>query len=312
MADTDFIDDLMDDGEPTEVEKSAAEQNSKIDERVTEALSVKEKGFYNEMKTERQKRQEIQSQLDKLTGTINVLLEQRKAAATEGTPKKFSGIPVAETEDGDLYLPEDKLKEIIAPYEQKIQNLEQYLQQSTVAKNSESESQRAIAAIVGEDESYGVAYQKYQSARKWANDRVVDFQKANGMRGPMTSGQALDYVFDESVEKEFTNKFPGVPLDEIVTAEDSQRNFRRMLKAVSKASADSRNTSNEQDVKFRKLLRKPSGLGSTSNAKAGHVNLTEKIGGLTPQDIFELSDSQIKALQDALAREEKDGGLIFD
>ena len=307
MGDTGFIDDLMEEEADTKEE----DNDSKIDAKVAEALTAKEKGFYNEMKAERQRRQEIQTQLDKLTGTINGILESKKTATVlDEKPKKFAGIPVAETEDGDLYLPEEHIQKIVSPYEEKIKNLERYLQQSAVVQNSESEAQKTILAIVGEDETHGPAYQKYQAARKWANDKVVQFQKENGVRGQMTSGQALDYVFDGDVEKEFQQKFPGVPLDEIVTAEDSQRNFRKMLKSVSKV-ADSRKDTSEQDARLRKLLKKPSGLGSSPNAKAGHVNITEKLGSLTPQDIFELSDAQIRALQDALAREEKDGGLEF-
>lgn len=310
MADTQFLDELMED-EGSEETTQEQENDSKIDAKVAEALTAKEKGFYNEMKAERMRRQEIQSQLDKLTGTINGILEARRTPPAEtGEKKKFAGIPVAETEDGDLYLPEEHLQKIVSPYEEKIRNLEMYLQQTAVAQNSESEAQKAINAIVGEDESHGPAYQKYQAARKWANDKVVQFQRENGVRGAMTSGQALDYVFSEDVEKEFQQKFPGLPLDEIVTAEDSQRNFRRMLKSIVKV-ADSRKDTSDQDVRFKKLLKKPSGLGSTSNAKAGHTGISEKLGSLTPQDIFDLSDAQIRALQEAIRLEEKEGGLTF-
>ena len=311
MPDTDFIDELVENegGEQEQESPNSAE----VDLKIEQAFTAKEKGFYNEMRAERQKRQEIQSQLDKLTGTINVILESRKdpaAALPAGSKGKFSGIPVAETADGELYIPEEHLVSLVKPYEEKIRNLETYLQRSNVARNVTDEAEKAKMAMVGESESYGPAFQKYQAARKWANDRVVEFQRENGVTGQMTSGQALDVVFDDRVEKEFAQKFPGVPLDEIVTAEDSQRNFRKMLKVLSASAADSRADTTGQD-KLKRLLKKPSGLGSTPNAKAGHVNISEKMSSFTPEDIMSLTDAQVEALHRALASEEKEEGLLF-
>jgi hypothetical protein len=137
----------------------------------------------------------------------------------------------------------------------------------------------------------------------------VEFQRENGMAGQMTSGQALDLVFDDSVEKEFSQRFPGVPLDEIVTAEDSQRNFRKMLKSLS-AAADSRADTTGKE-KFQKLLKKPSGLGSTPNAKSGHVNVSEKLSSFSSEDIMSLSDREVEALLRAMKSEEKEEGYLF-
>src|SRR5574343_272942 len=311
MADTDFLDDLI---EPTEEEAAEQEQNSEIQRQVNEALTAKEKGFYNDMKAERIKRQELQSKLDNLTGTINAILASRKEAPAqtgESGKKQIAGIPIAETEDGDLFLPEDALQKIVAPYEEKIRNLETFLQRSTVARNSESEAQKVIEAIVGEDEQHGPAYQKYRAARKWANDRVVEFQRENGINGPMTPGQALDYVFDDNTEKEFATKFPGVPLEEVVMAEESQRNFRKMLKTLAKNADTQRNDTTAQGDRFKKLLRKPPGLGSTPNARAGHVNTAEKLNAFSTDDLLNLSDAQVEALHRALRDEERAEGLIF-
>jgi len=310
MADTDFIDELVED-EGGEQEQEA-QNSAAVDLKIEQALSAKEKGFYNEMRTERQKRQEIQSQLDKLTGTLNVILETRNNPAdiaTSGKPR-LPGIPVSETEAGELYIPEEHLVSLVKPYEEKIRNLETYLQRSNVARNVTDEAEKAKMAMVGENESYGPAFQKYQAARKWANDRVVAFQRENGVTGQMTSGQALDAVFDEQVEKEFSQRFPGVPLDEIVTAEDSQRNFRKMLKVLATSAADSRADTTGQE-KLKRLLKKPSGLGSTPNAKAGHVNISEKMASFTSEDIMSLTDAQVDALHRALASEEKEEGLLF-
>lgn len=319
MGNLDFIDDLVADQNEevnTDADAAKSEQDKAIDQKVTEALTAKEKGFYNEMRTERQKRQEIQSQLDRLTGTLNTILTQKAAAAkdVQDAGKKFNGIPVAETEDGSLYIPNEHLESLVASRDERIKNLELLLQRSHANQNAETEAERIKAAIVGENEAYGAAYQKYQAARKWASDQVVAFQRENGLNGVMSSGQALDYVFDDNLEAEFAKKFPGVPLDEVITAEDSQRNFKRMLKSVSTSLAkdsDVTRKGNDPASGFKKLLRKPSGLGSTANAKSGHTNVSEKLEGINFQDIMNLDDRQIKALQEALLLEEKEGGLNF-
>ena len=313
MADTQFLDDLVETTpDETQAALKDAEIDTKIDEKVAQTLTAKEKGFYQDMKTERQKRQEIQSQLDQLKGTIAAVMQQRTAAAGTSAPdgKKFKGIPVSETEDGELYIPEEQVQRLFQPFEDRHRNLEMVLQQTNRAKNSQDKAEEVKRAIVGEDESFGPAYQKYQAARTWANNKVVEFQKENGMGGPMTPGQALDYVFDEGLEKEFAAKFPSVPLEEIVMAEESQRNFKKMLKSLSKSS-DSTDLLTDNGDKLKKLLRKPSGLGSTPNARAGHVSTAEKMSDFSAQDILDLSDAQIEAIHKALRDEEKLEGLSW-
>src|SRR4030043_943431 len=117
MADTNFLDDLVKE-DPTKQQKQETPEEKAAKataEAEKQALSIKEKGFYNEMKAERIKRQEIQSQLDQLKGTITTILEQKRQSAKEGADvaKKFAGIPISETEDGDLFLPEEHLQKMV-------------------------------------------------------------------------------------------------------------------------------------------------------------------------------------------------------
>src|SRR3990172_6345015 len=152
MADTDFIDDLMvDEGGEKTVAETKEQQDAALNSRIDDAITKKEKGFYNEMRAERQKRQEIQSQLDKLTGTLNVILETRKTALSQvpdGKAKKFNGIPVAETEDGDLYIPEEHLAPLVSARDEKIRNLEMLLQRTNASQNAETEAEKIKAAMV--------------------------------------------------------------------------------------------------------------------------------------------------------------------
>jgi len=325
MADnTDFLDEIVEDenqnvnpGDALLPENEDSKESSSlkgVDPSVIADLEKKSKGFYDNMKEERRKRQDIQSELDRIKGTVAAILEMRKqpAALAELGPKpKFNGLPVAETEDGDLYVPSEQLNTVIAPYQQKIEALEQRLQQSNLQQNVESETAKVLQSIVGEDESFGPAFQKYQAARKWVNDRVIEYQRENGIRGPMTSGQALDTVFsDDHVEQEFAKKFPGFAVEDVVQAEDSQRLFRRTMKNIASV-LQPKIPDKITNERFQKVLKKPAGLGNATNAKGASLSISEKLGDLSPSDIMSLTDAQAKALERALLEEEKTDGLIF-
>lgn len=319
---TDFLDEIVDDEANTPdpgdailpQEEETPPPSKGFDPAVIADLEKKSKGFYDNMKEERRKRQDIQSELDRIKGTVAAILEMRKQPAVVeelGKKPKFNGLPVAETEDGELYVPSDHLQTVIAPYEQKIAALEQRLQQTNIQQNVETETQRVLQSIVGEDESFGPAFQKYQAARKWVNDRVIEYQRETGMRGQMTSGQALDTVFsDDSIEQEFTKRFPGFNVEDVVQAEDSQRLFRRTLKNISSV-LQPKEPDKITNERFQRVLKKPAGLGSSTNAKGATLSISEKLGDLSPSDIMALTDSQAKALEKALYEEEKTDGLTF-
>jgi hypothetical protein len=312
----DFLDDVVDEGDnPADAilpEESAAPAPSTVDPNVIAELEKKSKGFYDSMKDERRKRQDLQNELERIKGTVGAILEMRRQPGQGDPltpPPKFQGIPVKETEDGDLFVPADQLQTLVSPYEAKIAALEQRLQQSNTQRNVENETERVLQSIVGEDERFGPAYQKYQAARKWVNDRVIDYQKENGMRGPMSSGQALDTVFaEESTEQEFQQRFPGLNVEDVVQAEDSKRQFKRMLTNTVKTLAPK---TPPADERFRRVLNKPAGLGNTTNAKGAKLAISEKVAELSSNDIMNLSDSQVKQLERMLSDEEKNDGLTF-
>jgi len=321
MPDQDFLDELLNEepapnpGDailPKQDEQTPALRAADPD--AIAELERKSKGFYDNMKEERRKRQDIQSELDRVKGTVAAILEMRKQPALpeELSPKsKFNGLPVRETEDGDLFVPHDQLQPILAPYQAKIEALEQRLQQSNLQQNAETETQKILQSIVGEDESFTPAYQKYQAARKWVNDQVINYQRETGVRGPMSSGQALDSVFaDAQLEKDFTTRYPGFQLEDVVQAEDSQRLFRRAMKNIASVLTP-KNPERVTDDRFRKVLNKPSGLGNATNAKGARLSISEKMSELSPNDIMNLSDDQVRLLEKELYKEEKTDGLTF-
>lgn len=322
-VDDDNVDDDDVQDEPTGDDDDSNEDDSdtryvSLENKLNE-LANEKKGLYKELKGERQKRQELTGRLEQLTGTIQQIIDSRsKSSKEDGTAetKKVKGIPVEFTEDGDALIPQDALASITKPYEEKISALEKYLQSANHSQQKEKAADELINRLVSEDDRYPDAYRAYQKARTWVNDRVIDWMEENNLEGEMTSGQALDYVVDNDMEKEFTNRFPGLDIERVITAEDSQRLFRRMLENVASTFDDDQTTTKTKtdtrdESKVKKLMKKPSGLGSSSNAKAGDLSVIDKAADLTTDDIMGMSDKQIAELEKALLEEEKSGGIKF-
>jgi DNA repair exonuclease SbcCD ATPase subunit len=285
-----------------------------------DALAEKDKqinGLLQTVKADRRKRQETKGQLDQLTSTVNSILAQReelnqqlddgsRSGSSKGT---INGIPVEFNDDGDAFVPQDKLEALTSKYEEKIQELEQSLLLTNQNQQQTAQAQAAVQQMVGEDERYAPVYSKYQNARKWVNDRVIDFQTENNINGAFTSGQALTHVFDENpaLQDEFAKRYPDFDLAQVATAEDSPYHFKTMLKST----AGKLGSLKQPDERFRKVMSKPSGLGKSTNAKGGELSLAERVASLSATDIMKLSDDQLEALQKFMADDEQRDGIKF-
>lgn len=307
------LDDILGDLDDLDVKTDDDDASKEIETLKGELTALKKESYgrLQETKNERSKRQNLQGRLETLTETVNGIIQQRQAGPTDALATVPGVIGVDESENGDLFIQEDKLKNLTAPLEDKINKLQQQLEVTTANLEQRDESQDVINAIVGEDDSYGTAYTKYQSARRWVNDQVIDFQKDNNIQQALTSGQALDHVFDDNLESAFVEKFPTLRLEDVVTAEDSQRHFRNTLRSIAADPTESNLKAKNNDDTFRKVLQKPSTLGANKNAKGAELNVSEKLEGVDPQDIMKMTDKQIEALENALLSEETAEGIKF-
>lgn len=317
----DDLDKLLEDELNAELETKDDEfsmEDFKALQAQVDELNKEKHGLLKAKQAEVQKRQELSGRLNQLTETVNQILETRSAAAPQepaAAQASSKGIPITFDDDGEAFLAHDDANAIVAPYQQRIDQLEKELQLSSASQNAEAEAERVKASIVGEDERYYLANSKYQAARKWVVDRVLDFQEAQGLSGEVTSGFALDYIFDNDSAEEFNQRYPGMNLVDVVTAEDSQHHFRTTLNNIAEAVAPQTPEPTEprqrMDGRFQKVLNKPSGLGSATNAQAGALTITEKVGNLSVDDIMNLSDDHVRALEEAMGNEEKADGVKF-
>lgn len=317
----DFIDELLD-GENNEAGEGDGTGNlpsrddiSGLREEI-DALNKEKHGLLKNVKQERSRRQEISGRLNQLTDTVNGILATKENAGNAPEVDPETGkLAVKWTEDGEGFIKADQIDELLSPYTDKIAELEMMIQNSTAKNSAEMTAEKVRQAIVGEDERYEPAYRKYQAARRWVVDQVTDFAQANQVGRPLTSGEALDYVFvDKDLEAEFAAAYPGLDIEDIVTAEDSKRHMRRTLSNMANAmtpSEDKTLSAKTPDSRFQKVLKKPSALGNSTNAKAGQETVLDKLNSLQSQDYMDLTDAQVDALLRAVADEEHNEGVNF-
>jgi hypothetical protein len=313
-ADEDVIDDDDDDvGDDRQKGVDDDDPLAVLQAKLEEAEKQR-RGMYNDLKSERRTRQELSGQINSLTQTVQQILQQRQAAVKMPEPEK-QAITFEFNEDGEAYIQKDQLKALTLPLEQEILNLRAQIQATTGQLDAEAATSAVIQKIASEDDAFSEALPVYQKARTWANNAVIEWSNLNNINQELTSAQALNYVFDQDLVKEFESKFPGIDLEHVVTAQDGEYHFRRTLKNIAKAltKEDVREElpAKKGSEKFKKLLAKPTGLGAATNkgvASKSILDVSESLSGL---DALDLSDAQAKALERALHKEEQVGGIKF-
>jgi Skp family chaperone for outer membrane proteins len=302
----DIFSDLEDDDDEKKLDLGEKDDLKDLQSQLA-ASEKKIAGLLNETKAQRRKRQESDARYEKLSDTVNnVLLTRQTPPVDKPVDAVAETLKFDYDDDGNPVAKADQIKalhaEELEKMNDKIANLEALLQQSTQAQGAADEGRKKIEAIVGSDERFGPAYSKYQAARKWVEDKVVDFQNENQIGGMMTSGQALDTVFDDAATADFAAVFPGINLERIVTAEDGQTHFRKTLSSI--ATAMSPNDGGNKGARISKLMQKPSGLGKSANAKGGELSMVERLQSLSSEDLLGMDDAQEKLIMKALSKAE--------
>jgi hypothetical protein len=218
------------------------------------------------------------------------------------------GIPVTYDDDGHGWIDPNHIQsmadQLISPWAERVNELEDALQRTNAATSAQSQAEKVKASIIGEDERFGLASGKYRAARKWVEDVVADYAAENGIKGVISSSEALGYM-DQYTRNEFAKQFPEIDIIDVTIAEDSEDLFRRALSNIAEKLTPAEPTTPNAglDSRFQKVLNKPSSLGNQTNAKAGQLSVLERVGSLNTDDIMSLSDKQIDSLME-LARKE--------
>jgi hypothetical protein len=301
----DLLDDLLTD---TDDDDDAGESDeAKALKEELAALKKENHGLLTTVKKERSKRQNSDGRLEQLTATVNGIIEQNKSGAADPIPTAGAddGLRVLYNDDGEPYLPTESLNTLLTQQQQEIDQLKEALQITASQNTAQLEAEKAKMAIVGKNEAFAAPYAKYQTARKWVENVVDQWQTETGNQGrQVLSGYALDNIFDASLQEEIKTQFPEMNLADVVTAEDSFWHFEQMLEHS--LPTEETPELKQPDSRFKQVLNKPSTLGKTANAKA-EPTIMERAGNLSATDIGNLSDAQVAALEKAMLQEENEG-----
>jgi hypothetical protein len=303
--DDDLLADLLAEEMPAgDNESQVSQEDVSALKTQVEELTKANTGLLKAKQAETQKRQESAQRLSQLEGAVGTILSQRQQQGTESVTEQQAadargmGIPVTYDEDGNGWIDPSFVQNMVSPYQREINDLKAQLQHTNAAATALTEAERIKQSIIGEDERFGPAGGRYRAARRWVESAVTDYAKANGITGRnIQSGEALDKVFDANLRAEFNQEYPGLNLLSIVTAEDSQEQFRMALDGIANVmKPDLESPKEKMDSRFQKVLEKPSNLGNHANAKAGQLSIMDKIDSFSSNDIMDLSDAQVEAL----------------
>lgn len=306
-----FDDLLMDD----ELEPNPEDQLAEVKGLKEQLANIeKEKqGLIKGVQDERRKRQEMKGRLDQVTTTVNSMLEQREQLAAQPTQAEkdrdtVEGITLPMNEEGEYYLPKEALNEVVSPFQQRVEELEQELAMARGEQASTREYDQAVQAMVGKKPEFDQAHKVYRTARQWVSQKVADWSYQNGVQRQLNSGEAMSYAITPEVIEAFAEEFPGVDIGSVVTAEDSPWHFETMLEKTSKALADVAPTP-PTDSRMRRVMSKPSSPGQSANAQGGEPSALERIGNMSPMDIMNLDEDKVGALTRLLAEDEQKDGI---
>jgi len=309
QEDDDILDDLFlpedEKGKGDELDSEAVKNlKTELDE-----MKRQNNGLLQTVKSDRRKRQDMSSKFDGLKETVDTILTRREQAEEDlGKTRSVEDvIDVEITDSGDAFIPKSKLDDLVNPMQDRIDELEEKLQLASQSQDAARESEQLIQQLVAKDERYAPVYGKYRNARKWVNDKVVDFQRDHNIQGEIPSGKVMSHIVDEAMSNEFEQLFPGMDLGLVTTAEDSEWHFEQMLSKTT----DLLTPKATPDDRFRQVINKPSGLGKSTNAKAGELSLSDRVGRMSSTDIMDLTDDQIEALSKYIQTEEQKEGVNF-
>ncbi len=335
----DILDDVLDENESDDSQETSddtTDDSTPKDESGEDQINVADlqkeifdlkkqnKGYYKEMKAERAKRQEFQDfkgRFEQLSSTVNDILTKTKDKddSSDDGETKINGIPVSFDDDGNPYISQEEINSLVKGYTSEIDEVRQTLQQSSQQKQMEDAFNSAVDSVVSQDNRFAPARSKLDKARAFLNEKLIEYQKINNVPGQLTPGQAIDILSEEEdIMEDFTEEFPGFDASTALRAYDSKTDLRTALDGIAKLDASDKGEEKtekeeptgikgdkEKSDALKKLLKKPSTHGSTSDKKASQVDVVERVSQVSTEDLIDnLSDDDVAKLESALLKEE--------
>lgn len=272
-------------------------------------------GLLGALQAERKSRQNLESKMSEVTGFLANLAAQRAQSqqpTPQPPPRKPAKIKVEIDEEGNAYVPETALDEVLAqrikpaqvPKEMKQLHMQQMAAMQALQR--EKTFREAVNTVVKKDESYRDAYKEVDQAFDWINERVIQAQEQAGITGNVNSVAALKVLRGSVVGDEFAKKFPGMDFERVVRAYDSDYDLENALAMVVR-SKQAQATSATDPKTLSGLVKKPSSLGGVRNQKEAKITTFDTIMNTSYDEINSMSDNDFKKLMEIMRQEELKG-----
>ena len=280
-----------------------------LEERMA-ALEKENKGLKKDIVKVRGDRRETRDKFNRLVGMIHEAKNQGAGSQQDGD-KKDAGDTLADLklaieydDDGNPYVPANKIAELIQGRESKLADEMAMTQQRQAAMERANAAQQAIDSVIAKDATFQQSYLKVEDAVKDLNSRIIDLMKASGVKGEVSPAQALSMVEKAGQLEDWMQEHKLQDPDVIAHAFESERNLERALRAMVPAEPDTKDDEEDvvEDKSFKKLVEKP-GTHGKSGTKV-QESIVEKVGAASTQDILDLDDKAVDALLARMHKEE--------
>lgn len=273
-------------------------------------------GLLGALQAERKSRQQLESKMSEVTGFLANIAAQRAqppAQQQQPQPRKPAKIKVEIDEEGNAFVPETALDEILAqrikpaqvPQEMKQLHMQQMAAMQALQR--EKSFREAVNTVVKKDESYRDAYKEVDQAFDWINERVIQAQESAGISGNVNSVTALKVLRGTVVGDEFSKKFPGMDFERVVRAYDSDYDLENALAMVVRSKQAAQSAPAVDPKTLSGLVKKPSSLGGVRNQKEAKITTFDTIMNTSYDEINSMSDGDFKKLMEIMRQEELKG-----
>lgn len=112
-----------------------------------------------------------------------------------------------------------------AELQERVNYLERALYQVVAAQNAQAGQQSKTDVILNKDPRYPRAYNKLKDAYDFIEQKIIDME----LNYQVLPSEALDLLEGTDAEVEFSKKFPELTMEDVVGADNSHKQFQKVL-----------------------------------------------------------------------------------
>uniref|UniRef100_A0A6M3XP34 Uncharacterized protein n=1 Tax=viral metagenome TaxID=1070528 RepID=A0A6M3XP34_9ZZZZ len=282
-------------------------------------LEKKFKGQYKNLKTERQKRQDIEAKHTQLTQTLTEILEKRRAKTD--TTEQFKpdqdvprNLPIEFDDDGNAFVPVEKLTELqkkqLDPLVKKLSTVESALLSTAQTSEADRAIRRLVDGVVGQNQELVTALGEFPKAWKWL-DTTLD-QKFDELGIDPKAVQSIEQLVDVCDETGVSDAFEaqyGTDIGTFIRANTyrSRSDLKRALTSVASKMGGSQSAEKKTEINptLKKIAQKASGLGNVRNAKSSSALSLDELAERRYMDLVDLPDEEWAKLDKLMQEDER-------